>query len=196
MLSGIKYPQNLRAMHLLVEEVLRSVIAEADFSSVIMVINIMTELDKCTSCSRAVKLWRDNLIKPVVIMMVFSREVTGFCSCLLQKKCYHAFMLLVARTTLDTASLMLITGAVGLATDWNQMATWALSFATCAHDVTKTYDGQREVIHTHHKEESQVLIQNDNNDRCIIRSNLTMCIDQLNDASHPDGALITGAKLD
>ena len=31
-------------------------------------------------------------------------------------------------------------GAVGLATDWNQMVTWALSFATygeLAHDVTK-----------------------------------------------------------
>ena len=41
MLSGIKYPQNLRAMHLLVEEVLRSVIEETDFSSVIMVINII-----------------------------------------------------------------------------------------------------------------------------------------------------------
>ena len=31
-------------------------------------------------------------------------------------------------------------GAVVLATDWNQMVTWAPSFATCgelAHDVTK-----------------------------------------------------------
>ena len=44
------------------------------------------------------------------------------------------------------------------------------------------------MIHTHHKEESQARIQND--DRCIIRSTLTMCIDPLNDASHPGGALI------
>ena len=84
-------------------------------------------------------------------------------------------------------------GAVGLATDWNQIATWAPSFATCgelAHDVTKTNDGKREVIHTHYKEESQARIQNYNDDRCIIRSTLTMCVDPLNDASHPDGALI------
>ena len=46
-------------------------------------------------------------------------------------------------------------GAVDLATDWNQMVTWALSFFTCgelAHDVTKMNNGQREVIHTHHEE--------------------------------------------
>ena len=46
------------------------------------------------------------------------------------------------------------------------------------------------MIDTHHKEESQAQIQNDNDDRYIIRSNLAMCINQLNDASHPDGALI------
>ena len=46
------------------------------------------------------------------------------------------------------------------------------------------------MIDTHHKEESQARIQNDNNDRCIIRTNLDMCINPLNDASHPDGALI------
>ena len=51
-------------------------------------------------------------------------------------------------------------------------------------------DGQRVVIHTHHKEESQARIQNDNDDRCIIRSTLTMCIDPLNNASHPDDALL------
>ena len=37
-------------------------------------------------------------------------------------------------------------GAVGLATDWNQMITGAQSFATCgelAHDVTKMNNGQR-----------------------------------------------------
>ena len=49
---------------------------------------------------------------------------------------------------------------------------------------------QREVIHTHHKGESQARIQNDNDDRCIIRSTLIICINPLNDALHPDGALI------
>ena len=65
-------------------------------------------------------------------------------------------------------------------------------FATCGeltHDATKMNNAQREVIHTHHKE-SQARIQNDNDDRCIIHSTLTMCINPLNDASHPDGALI------
>ena len=51
-------------------------------------------------------------------------------------------------------------------------------------------NGQREVIHTHHNDESQARIQNDNDDRCIIRSTLTMCIDTLNDVSYPDDALI------
>ena len=51
-------------------------------------------------------------------------------------------------------------------------------------------NGQQEVIQTHHKEESQARIQNDNDDRCIIRSTLTMCINPLNDTSHPDGALL------
>ena len=49
-------------------------------------------------------------------------------------------------------------GAVDLATDWNQMVTWALNFFTCgelAHDVTKMNNGQREVIHTHHEEVSK-----------------------------------------
>ena len=62
------------------------------------------------------------------------------------------------------------------------MVTWALSFAICGeftHDVTKMNNGQREVS-----------IQNDNDDRCIIRSTLTMCINPLNDASHPDGTLV------
>ena len=46
-------------------------------------------------------------------------------------------------------------------------------------------NGQREVIHTNHKGESKARIQNDNDDRCIIRSIPTMCTDLLNDASHP-----------
>ena len=62
-------------MRLLLKEVLRSV--------------IMTELDKRVSCSQTVKVWRDSLVKPVIIMMAFSREVTGCCKLLLQKKCFH-----------------------------------------------------------------------------------------------------------
>ena len=51
------------------------------------------------------KVRRDSLDKPVIIMLAFSREVTGCCTCLLQKKCYHVFMLLVATTTLNTVSV-------------------------------------------------------------------------------------------
>ena len=44
-------------------------------------------------------------------------------------------------------------------------------------------NGQRGVIHAHHKEESKARIQNDNDDLSIIRSIPTMCTDPRNDAS-------------
>ena len=45
----------------------------------------MTELDKRTSCSRTVTLWKYSLGKPVIIMMAFSREVNGCGTCLLRR---------------------------------------------------------------------------------------------------------------
>ena len=64
--------------------------------------------------------------------------------------------------------------------DWNQMVEWAFaSYGELTHDVTKMNNGQREVIHTHHNEESQARIQNDNNDRWSLAA---MCINPLNDA--------------
>ena len=58
-------------------------------------------------------------------------------------------------------------GAVGLATDWNQMVMWALSFATCgelASDVKAMTNDKSEVIHMNHKEESQTRIRKDHDD--------------------------------
>ena len=65
-------------MRVLVKEVLRYV--------------RMTGLDTRASCSQTVELWRDSLVKPVIIMMAFSREVTGCCTCLPKKKLpyFHA----------------------------------------------------------------------------------------------------------
>ena len=52
-------------------------------------------------------------------------------------------------------------GAVGSATDWNQMVMWALSFATCeelASDVKAMTNDKSEVIHMNHKEDSQTVL--------------------------------------
>ena len=52
-------------------------------------------------------------------------------------------------------------GVVGLATDWNQMVMWALSFATCeelASDVKAMTNDKSEVIHMNHKEDSQTVL--------------------------------------
>ena len=95
MLGGKNYPQTFERC---CKEVLRSVIEEDDFS----VNDIMTKLD---SCSRTGKLWRVSLIKPVIIMIASSRVAhTG--GWLLQKKCYHTFMLLVATTIRSIQSVL------------------------------------------------------------------------------------------
>ena len=76
-LSEKNDPQNFRAIRLLVQEVLRSV--------------IMTKLDKRASCRRTVKVWRDSLAKQVIIMMAFSREATGLLVELFRKKSFTFF---------------------------------------------------------------------------------------------------------
>ena len=60
-------------MRLLVKEVLRSV--------------IMTELVNRASYSRTVKLWRDSLVKPVLIMMASSAAHAMFAA----KEMLHCF---------------------------------------------------------------------------------------------------------
>ena len=70
MLSGKKYPQNFRALRMLVEELLCDVVqvqGVTSFSSLIEVLNARS------SRSRTAKMWTDNLVKAVIIMMNFFR---------------------------------------------------------------------------------------------------------------------------
>ena len=68
MLSGKKFPQNVRALRMVVEELLRSIVTGTDTYDQLVAI-----LDDKASQSRTAKLWFDNLIKPVLLMMVFVR---------------------------------------------------------------------------------------------------------------------------
>ena len=69
-LSGKKYPQNFRSLCMVAEVVLQTVLHEEGISSFN---ELLSALDKHAVGSRTAKLWRDNFIKPVIIMMSFSR---------------------------------------------------------------------------------------------------------------------------
>ncbi|XP_064094761.1 uncharacterized protein LOC135207056 [Macrobrachium nipponense] len=68
MLSGKKYPQNIRALRLLTEELLRGTIVHMNSHD-----SLMKVLDNKSQESRTTKLWVENLIKPVMLMMMFVR---------------------------------------------------------------------------------------------------------------------------
>ena len=68
MLSGKKFPQNVRALRMVVGKNLRSIVTGTDTYDQLVAI-----LDDKASQSRTAKLWVDNLIKPVLLMMVFVR---------------------------------------------------------------------------------------------------------------------------
>ncbi|KAG0714324.1 hypothetical protein GWK47_014367 [Chionoecetes opilio] len=70
MLSGKKFPQHVRALRLVVEEVLRSIIEQTPITRKHDLMSILEEL---TSRSKTTKIWVDILIKPVFIMMMFIR---------------------------------------------------------------------------------------------------------------------------
>ncbi|KAG0723221.1 hypothetical protein GWK47_043072 [Chionoecetes opilio] len=70
MLSGKKFPQNVRALRLVVEEVLRSIIEQTPITRKHDLMSILEELARR---SKTTKLWVDILIKPVFIMMMFIR---------------------------------------------------------------------------------------------------------------------------
>ena len=68
MLTGKKFPQNMRALRMVVEELLSSIIVTSeDYEQLMSILN-----DKANK-SRTAKLWTDNLIKPVFLMMIFVR---------------------------------------------------------------------------------------------------------------------------
>ncbi len=70
MLSGKKCPQNFHALRILVEEVLRSVVLIQRVTSFVRLIEL---LETRAGRNRTAKMWTDNLVKTVIIMMHFSR---------------------------------------------------------------------------------------------------------------------------
>ena len=70
MLSGKKYPQNIRALRIVVEELLRNVVGLEQTQSYT---DLMDMLETQAEQNRTTRLWLDNLIKPVFIIMLFIR---------------------------------------------------------------------------------------------------------------------------
>ena len=95
MLSGRKYPQNVRAIILLVEEMLQCILEGVDSFSHLLIV-----LDARASHSRTTNLWSDNLVKTVNIMKIFSQDTkaTGLFTSMLQKLCCLISMQLTATT--------------------------------------------------------------------------------------------------
>ncbi len=67
MLSGTKFPQIVRAMRLLVEELLRNTLAVGNMESMD---DLLLHLDDVAEKSITSKLWVDYFIKPVFVMML------------------------------------------------------------------------------------------------------------------------------
>ena len=68
MLTGKTFSQNMRALRMVVEELLSSImVTNEDYEQLMSILN-----DKANK-SRTAKLWTDNLIKPVFLMMIFVR---------------------------------------------------------------------------------------------------------------------------
>ena len=70
MMSGKKYPQNFRALRMIVEEVLRPVI-ENKPGNIASMGDLKMYLAELSNKSKTAKLWIDCLIKPVYILMSF-----------------------------------------------------------------------------------------------------------------------------
>jgi len=68
MLSSKKYPQNVRALRMLVEELLRPVFAKYNLENMA---NLQQTLDHIASESRTAKLWVDCLIKPICTILKY-----------------------------------------------------------------------------------------------------------------------------
>ena len=85
------------------------------------------------------------------------------------------------------------TGAIGVATDYHQTVKWALSFALSgevSQSVRSSSNTEQDSQHTRHKEEDEGRIKTDQADRQSLCDILDVCIDPLEYASHPDGALM------
>ena len=72
MLSGKKFPQNICMLRMVAEELVRKVLIENN-SPIRTMSELLSVLEEKATHSRTSKLWLDNLIKPVLIMMLFVR---------------------------------------------------------------------------------------------------------------------------
>ena len=70
MLSGKKFPQNVQALRMIAEELLAKILRDEHVNSESKLIEVLEEHAKV---SRTAKVWLDNVIKPVFIMMLFIR---------------------------------------------------------------------------------------------------------------------------
>ncbi len=68
MLTGKRFPQNVRALKLVVEELLREFLVKTDCYA-----DLMEALGDAATQSKTTELWFENLVKPVFIMMLFVR---------------------------------------------------------------------------------------------------------------------------
>ena len=72
MLQDKKHPQNVRAVRLLTEELLRPVL-EKENSDITSMDDLENALDELSALSGTTKLWVYNIIKPTFLMMKFCR---------------------------------------------------------------------------------------------------------------------------
>ena len=70
MLSGKKFPENVRALQMLAEELLRPVFLSHDIQTMK---DLMDILDGFSQRSKTTQLWVDCIIRPVLVMMKFIR---------------------------------------------------------------------------------------------------------------------------
>ena len=70
MLSGKKFPQNVRALRMVAEELLAKILRDEHVTSESKLMEILEDRAKV---SRTAKVWLENLVKPVFIIMMFIR---------------------------------------------------------------------------------------------------------------------------
>ena len=70
MLTGKKFPMNMRAMRIVAEELLRDIVGKGQLKDHD---DFMTVLIDLAAKSRTAKMWVDAFIKPVLTMMLYVR---------------------------------------------------------------------------------------------------------------------------
>ena len=68
MLAGKRFPQNFRALRIVVQELLRDILSKVDTYE-----RMMEVLETNASQSKTTPWWVENLVKPIFIMMLFVR---------------------------------------------------------------------------------------------------------------------------